>query len=322
MSATNLRCLSIPLGEISFTREWSLHPWDSLTISDYLLQSFSQIGIIHKPILLFKEAGCFDILCGFKRLQFAFSAGQAKSVECLVFAKDTEFKTILDTLLTDQSLAKPLSLAEKARFVEICTRFFSHQDIVSVYLERLQLKKKISTITELNNILKLDQIIINEIHTGRLQEKIVAELLRLPRSSDRIALVQLFSDLGMGDGKQKRFFTLIRDLAFRQNSAISAYLKTPAISEILKHPVMNVPQKIHHLNNYLQHQLCPMTSKAEEDFTRQVRDLRLPSRCTISHSPAFEKDDITLSITFGNFADCAKIVPEIGNLLLSTGYFE
>ncbi len=311
MFATYLSCHSVPLRAIVYTRDWSLHPWDSPTVSDELLRSFCRIGILHKPILLAKEWGKFDILCGFKRLQFALSNAQEENVECLVLAKDTELTTILDTLLADQSLFSPLSLVEKARFVEICTHFLSHQDIVSEYLETLQLRKNISTITELKNILQQDQTIITEIHAGRLQGKMVAELLRLPENSDRIALVQLFRNLGMGYGKQKRFFTFIRDLAFRQNHTISTYLKTPPISEILEHPAMNVPQKIEHLNNYLERQVCPMSSKAEVEFTKQVRGLHLPSRCTISHSPAFENDGITLSITFENFADCAKIVPKL-----------
>ncbi len=310
--AKDFSCHLVPLSAITYTREWSLHPWDSSTIPHELLGSFNRIGILHKPILLAKEGGNFDILCGFKRLQFALTNAQEESIECLVLAKDTDLKIILDILLADQSLFHPLSLAEKATFVEICTHFLSQQDIVSVYLDALQLRKSISTITELKNILQQDQIIITEIHADRLQGKMVTEILRLSEDSDRIALVQLFRDLGMGNGKQKRFFTLIRDLAFRQNSTISAYLKTPAISEILEHPAMNVPQKIEHLNNYLQHQLYPMSLKAEEDFTRQVRELRLPSRCTISHSQAFENDGVTLSITFENFTDCAKIIPKLG----------
>ncbi len=322
MLSINFPCRTIPLRAIRFSREWSLHPWDSQNISDSLLQSFYRTGIIHKPILLAKNEESFDILCGFKRLEFALSTAQLETVECLVFAKDTSSTTLLETLLTDQSLSQPLSLAEKARFVEICSRFLSPQEIVLIYFERLQLRKKPATIMELQTILQQDPIIITEVHAGRLQDKMVADLLRLPESSDRIALAQLFRDLAMGDGKQKRFFSLIRDLAFRQNSTISAYLKTPAISEILQHPVLNVPQKIQHLNNYLQHQLCPMSSKADEEYARQVRDLRLPSQCALSHSPSFEKDDITLSITFRNFSDCSRKVPEIVKLLFGNRYLE
>ncbi|MFH0780791.1 MAG: hypothetical protein V2B20_02420 [Pseudomonadota bacterium] len=281
------------------------------------------MGILHKPILLAREGNSFDILCGFKRLLFALSiTHQIECVECLVFAKDIEAKIILDTLLTEQSLSKPLSLAEKARFVEICSRFLSHRDIVSVYLERLQLRKQISTIGELENILRQDPMIIAEIHNGRLQEKMVAEILRLPANSDRIAIVRFFRALALGDSKQKRFFGFIRDLAFRQNSPLAEYLTSPPVSEILTHPVLNVPQKIQHLNIYLQQQLCPMYAKAEEDFACQVRDLQLPPQCTISHSPSFEKDTVTLSITFNNFTDCAKIAPRLSKKFLNNTYLE
>jgi hypothetical protein len=322
MAPRELYNCSILLSKIAFTSEWNLHPWDSQTISDTLLQSFHRTGIIHPPILLAKDDGFFDILCGRKRLQFALENSQVDSVVCLVFANNTEVAVLLDTLLTDQSFYHPLSLAEKAKFIEICTRFLKPQDIVSLYLERLQLRKKTSTINELINILQQHPTIIAEIHAGRLQEKMVMELLRLPESSDRIALVQLFRDLVMGDGKQKRFFSLIRDLAFRQNISISQYLKLEEISGILEHPVLNGTQKVHHLSNYLQHQLSPVSREAEEGFTRQVRALHLSPQCTISHSPSFEKDDIIFSITFGNFADCALIAPKINKLLESNSYLK
>jgi hypothetical protein len=317
MLCKSLFCRTIPLKAITFTGEWSLHPWDLHTISDSLLQSFRRIDVIHPPILLAKEDGLFDILCGFKRLQFVLANAQVESLECLVFTKNTEVTVLLDTLLTDQNLFHPLSLAEKAKFVEICSRFLNPQDIVSLYFERLQLRKKTSTINELTNILQQHPTIIAEIHAERLKEQMVTELLRLPESSDRIALVQLFRDLAMGDGKQRRFFSLIRDLAFRQDIPISDYLKLDEISGILNHPVLNVPQKLQHLNHYLQHQLCPMSRETEEDFMRQVNALRLSPQCTISHSPSFEKDTIIFSITFDNFSDCALMAPKINNLLQS-----
>lgn len=321
MVSTGPLCRAVPLNAIVFSRHWSLHPWESTDISDELAHSFHRVGILHKPILLAREGDSFDILCGFKRLRFASSTAHwTENVECLVFAKDSEPTTLLDTLLTDQSLSRPLSLAEKARFVEICCRFLSPQEIVAVYLDRLQLRKQISTIGELENILRQDPIIIAEIHSGRLQEKMVAELLKLPANSDRTAMVRVIRDLALGDSKQKRFLTLIRDLAFRQESSIARYLTSPPISEILTHPVLNVPQKIQHLSMYLQQQLCPMHTKAEEDFTCQVRDLQLPRQCTIAHSPSFEKDTVTLSITFNNFTDCANIAPHIRRMLFDNTY--
>jgi hypothetical protein len=132
----------------------------------------------------------------------------------------------------------------------------------------------------------------------------VSEILSLPEESDKLALVQLFKDCGMGDGKQKRFFSLIRDIALREGSTISSYLQQEKIRAILDHEEMNVPQKIHHLGDLLQQELTPSYSLAERDFVKQVKELHLPINYSISHAPSFERDEITLSITFKNIAAC------------------
>jgi hypothetical protein len=315
MVVTHFPCNSVSLQSITFTKEWSLHPWESQTVPVDLVQSFRKIGILHKPILLTRDDGRFDILCGHKRLQFALDEAQMRNIDCLILPQETQPTALLDILLTDQCSARPLSLAEKARFVEICSRFLSHQDIIAYFFERLQLRKKLSTIKELNNILQLDPFVIAEIHGGTLQERMVSELLRLQETSDRLALVQLFKDLALGEGKQKRFFNLIRDISFRLGATISAYLRTQEIDHILKHPDLNIPQRIQHLKELLQEQLSPLHSQAEEEFTKQVRVLQLPPQCIISHSPSFEKDTVTLSIAFKNFDDCANMASQINKLL-------
>ncbi|MDK9708784.1 MAG: hypothetical protein OEL83_17215 [Desulforhopalus sp.] len=313
MFATNLPCSAVSLQNITFTNDWSLHPWESQTISDNLLQSFNRIGIIHKPILLTKENGTFDILCGYKRLLFTLTKAQMRNIDCLILPQKTQPTLLLDILLTDQCSARPLSLVEKAQFVEISSRFLADQDIIDNYFERLQLRKKLSVINDLKNILQFDPFIIAEIHSDMLQEKMVGELLRLQGIPDRLALVRLFKGLALGEGKQKRFFTLIRDISFRLGCTISAYLRTQEIDQILKHPELNIPQKIQHLKDLLQQQLNPLHSQAEDKFTKQVRDLQLPSHFTITHSPSFERDTVTLSIVCKSLSDCADLVSKINH---------
>lgn len=316
MSAARFSCRTIASASIDFTTEWSLHPWASTAIADELRDSFGRTGILHKPILLAKAGGSFDIICGFRRLLFLVADAKAEKIDCLVLAQNSEPASILDILLTDQGLSQPLSLTEKAQFIQICSRFFSHPEIVGGFLERLHLPKRASTINELTVILNQDPLMIAEIHAGRLQEKMVSELLRLPEQSDRIAMIRLFKELAMGDGKQKRFFTLIRDIAFRQGSSVAAYLKTPAIQEIVKNQGLNTPQKIFHLGNLLQQQIHPSFSQAEGDFVKRVGSLHLPACCTLSHSPSFETDKVTLSISFKNFSDCHVRIQELKKILL------
>ena len=299
----------IPLHLVDFSSSWNLHPWELYTLSGDLASSFSRAGILHPPILLAKDDSRFEIVCGFKRLLFASSICAPQEVSGLILAENTEPRIILDIVLTDQSLARPLSLVEKARFLEICSRYLQPREIVDTFCDRLMVDKRPSTLSALVEILKQHPLLISEAHCGALQDKIVFELLRIPSETDRVALVKLFQKLGMGDGKQRKFLPLIRDLAFRDRMSIAAYLANSSIEQILEHPDMNNPQKIQHLASFLQHQLNPLATNAEIEFSRDVNSLKIPNNCTIDHSPSFEKDEVTLSITFKNLSACKEWIP-------------
>lgn len=311
MTVMFLQSRHILLDSIDFSNSWNLHPWELYTLRDDLFASLSRTGILHPPIVIAKDNNRFDIVCGFKRLLFASSAGKIQQVDCIVLDGNTPPASILEIVLTDQCIAHPLSMAEKARFLEICTGYLQQQEIVATFCERLMLGKRIATLATLLEVLKQHPLVIAEIHGGALQEKIVMELLRLPKEADRIAMVKLFKNLSMGDGKQRKYLPLIRDLAYRHNTSIAAYLDNPAIQGILHHPEMNNPQKIQHLSTFLQHQTNPLSSQAENDFVRRVRTLQIPENCTITHSPSFETDEVTLSITFDSLSSCRDWIPTL-----------
>lgn len=306
----------IPVEKVDFSDKWNLHPWELHSLSEALSSSFSQVGILHPPILLEKNESNFEIVCGFKRLLFACSQPKLATLPCYILEKDTQPATLLDIILTDQGGTTPLSLAEKARFCEIGTLHLQHQVLIDMFFDRLMLDKRASTFTQLAEILKQDSLLLSAIHKGTLQEKVVAELLKLPLRNDRITVVKLFQQLRMGDGKQRKFLPLLRDLAVRENLTITALLGIGAIREIVEHPEMNNPQKILHLSTFLLHRLNPLSVSAEQEFTSSVNALRLPENCTITHSPSFEKDEVTLSVTFKDFSACKKWLPTLKQSLV------
>ncbi len=305
-----ISCQSISLASIKPTTKWNLHPWDLHVIPPDLQESLLRIGVIHPPIVIKESEASFEIVSGFKRFAFIQASPPQDRIDCMVIEEGASGKYLLDIILTDQSNKSTLSLAEKARFVEIACRFFTHEEIVENYLARLELKKRRSLIPMLLEILPQDESIVRAIHCGRLQEKMIFELIKLPEAADRQALVALYENLGMGDGKQKRFFSLIRDIAFREGSSIDAYLKKKEIQAILNHREMNVPQKVNQLGDLLQGHLTPSSSKAELDFIKRVKTLQLPASHSLSHSPSFEKDEITLSIRFKDFTTCKQYLDQ------------
>lgn len=305
-----ISCQSIPLDSIKLSTDWNLHPWEFGVIPKDLQKSFALNGVIHPPLAIADSDKTFVIVSGARRIEFIRRSIGASQIDCMVIDKDAPPSFILNLVLADQSSAFELSLAEKARFIEIASRLLKKEEVAATFLGKLQLKKGRSTIPNLLDILRQDGKIIKEIHAGRIQERMVSEILSLPEEADRLALVQLFINLGMGNSKQKRFFNLIRDIAFRNGSSISSFLQKKEITEILDHKDMNIPQKIHHLGSLLQHEINPTSSLAEVAFAKQVNSLNLPANHSISHSPSFEKNDITLSITFKNFADCEQYLSQ------------
>lgn len=305
---------TIPLEAISpAITQWNLHPWECQTLPAELHASLARCGVLHPPLVLADSARTFALVSGVRRIEFIRSSTALSQINCLVIDKDAPHSFILDLILAEQNSAGPLSLAEKARFIEIGCRLSAQEDLLNTFQKKLQLKGGRATIPNLLKILDLDDVIIKEIHAGQIQDRMVTELLSLPEDGDRLAMVQLFKSLRMGDGQQKKFFNLIRDIAFREGLSISSSLQRRDLVEILEHKTMNIPQKIQHLGNMLQHAIAPTSALAEEAFALQVKDLQLPTGYSISHSPFFEKDEVTLSITFKNLAECIRYLNQQQN---------
>ncbi|MFW2365944.1 MAG: ParB N-terminal domain-containing protein [Desulforhopalus sp.] len=305
-----LSCRSIPLPAINISSEWNLHPWELQEISTELKQSYEKMGVLHPPIVQESTEGMYRVVNGCKRLNFLKQETSLREMQCMVIEHHASFHHILNLLLTDQSNGRPLTLAEKCRFVKIATRFLDQKTIQKDYLKRLGMKTRPSTIPHMLKLLEQDVRLIKDVHIGRIGEKMMTELLNLPIELDRSVMIQLFRELGMGDGKQRRFFTLLRDNAYRENLTIAAYIERKDIQTILNHDQLNVPQKIHHLSDYLQQQLTPALMQAEDDFTQKVSKMRLPPNHTVAHAQSFEKDEVTLMIKFKNLEECESYLEQ------------
>lgn len=171
------------------------------------------------------------------------------------------------------------------------------EKVADYFLPILGEKMQPHTIARTLQLLDLESEIQESIHFGRIGEKLGLELHQLI-PDDRLKLHQIFLHLELGGGKQKRLLELTKDLAFGKGKTISTLLAEPDFTLIFEHPEMNRPQQASALLTLLQKKLFPESSAAEEAFQRAVDTLRLPSTCTVKHSPAFEKDEILVTMRF------------------------
>lgn len=317
-----LTCIygTVSHGDLSDSLAWNLHPWAASIWSDELLSSFSQVGILHPPYVLPCKNGSFQIVSGFRRCRFSATVTHDAAISCMILSKDTDSTTLLDLILEEQRTARPLSLVEKARFLEICRQQnLTSGQILERYAEKLALRRQRATLDQLTALLKEDALFLEGIDQGQILEKMAGDLLLLTDPVDRLALVRLFCTLRMGDNQQKKFYATLRDLVKRQHIPIASYLQSPGISTILDHPTMNLPQKVQHLGAYLQEQLSPEAVRAEQAFEERRKELQLPPCCSLQHSQSFESDTVDLTITFKNLSECAEVLPAIKSLFGENG---
>ncbi len=286
---------------------WSLHPWEEEVPAE-LKDSFRNSGILTPPCLLPQGESGFILLTGYKRLRFWIQENPKKSIVCKCFHATPAARQCLAIALDDQKFGnKELTLAEQARFIQLASTVLpeTEKEKLAELLPLLGLKRNPQLLKNLLTLAQEPQELLQATHNGEISLQIYTELQKL-KQQDRTALLSLFSRLRLGGGKQRRFLLQLRDCAYTHSQSIADLLQQQDLLNITEHRKLTISQKIQHLSSLLQAMLQPSLHREEKSFQEQVRELELPENYALEHSPSFEKDEITLKITFADFAHCRQ----------------
>lgn len=302
----------INLQDISADRSWSLHPFLPLQPSANLLNSIKTIGILHPPILLKSEQNKYKILSG----QFRISTLEhcdshpELQISAHILSKNTAASTLLHVIFSDQRVNGKLSPMEEAYFYQLCLRHMRLEEFSIWYVSISDKTLSKYVIEQTLSLLTLETELQKAVHRGNISVKLATDLLKL-NARDRTALFKLFHYLQLGGKKQKRLLSLCTDFAAKEGREIKDILDEAEVIEIIDHPATNLPQKFASLTGYLYKRLFPASSRTEEEFNRRVQRMDLPRSCHISHSPAFEQDTVSLSLSFSGLDELEKNTSKI-----------
>jgi ParB family chromosome partitioning protein len=119
-------------------------------------------------------------------------------------------------------------------------------------------------------------------------------------AQDRKILFEIITSLRLSASYQKKILSICRELAGRENIDIAALLDDDEVGQILHHKDANPPQKTKKLMTWLSGKYMPRSRQAEKEFKRFTMAMQLPPNVSIEHTPFFEDDSMTLSITYTN----------------------
>lgn len=290
---------------------FSLNPFDDEVIPAALSQQIQRCGILHPPILLERTGTSFAIVSGRKRLRLAATILQTASCECLIIPAGYDELETLAIALDESAIGMALSPMQKAIFCQKALALASEQEIAARFLPVMGLTPHIFQLRQLLALLVLEQPIAAAVHSGGIDLKAALELCSL-NFRDRLVLFDLIANLSLSVGNQRKLIALCRDLAKREDTSIMSILSDSQLNEISSLHGENIPQKTSALMTWLHSKHAPAVTAAEKEFAQLPRKLNLPEWAVLTHSPAFEKDRLTLSLTFQNYHELEKFWKDHG----------
>lgn len=291
---------NIDLSQVDFNDlSYSIAPIPESEIDSTLKASIARHGILHPPIVREINSVSYTIIAGRKRLLAWRSLAKEKTCHCLVISRQIPEFEVFHILLAEIQLVRQLTMVEKALFLQKIAAVAEEKQIVKEFLPRLNLAPDPSVMKQTLRLLELEAPILKGIHQGYVNETVARDFVSLPLQ-DRSILFEIVASLRLSLSNQKKLLQICRELASRENKSITALLATPEVQAILHHPDANPPQKTKNLMTWLARRHKSRSIHAEEEFNRFVNEIRLPRNVSVAHTPFFEDDAVTLSITFRN----------------------
>lgn len=291
---------NIDLSQVDFNDlSYSIAPIPESEIDSTLKASIARHGILHPPLVREINSVSYTIIAGRKRLLAWRSLAKEKTCHCLVISRQIPEFEVFHILLAEIQLVRQLTMVEKALFLQKIAAVAEEKQIVKEFLPRLNLAPDPSVMKQTLRLLELEAPILKGIHQGYVNETVARDFVSLPLQ-DRSILFEIVASLRLSLSNQKKLLQICRELASRENKSITALLATPEVHAILHHPEANPPQKTKNLMTWLARRHKSRSIHAEEEFNRFINEIRLPGNVSVTHTPFFEDDAVTLSITFRN----------------------
>jgi ParB family chromosome partitioning protein len=303
----------VPLSAIDLAdRTYCLTPWETVPPGDALLTSIRRFGILHPPILQQIEDNSHCVVAGRKRIIAAQHLAPDRAIFCRIIPADLDKTAIFLLILEEANAGTPLNIVEQIVFFEKLLQAASMDEAIPM-LELLGYKPQKHILMNLLKLRSLSAAVLQAMHAGTVHQKNAGKLLHFS-IPDQELIVQLITALHFGGSKQQKLIELGMELIMRKGLPLKKILADFPSADALEQP-LNIPQHGAALLSWLYDQCCPQLSLAENNFNRRVGRLDLPPTMRIDHSPAFENEELTLSLRFPDWDSLEEVVKEIRKLM-------
>jgi ParB family chromosome partitioning protein len=266
------------------------------TDADDLVASIATDGLVAPPILVQKTARNFIIVSGFRRIA-ACRQLKNKQIPAVVLEPDPGLLACLRKAIAANALQRPLNLIEISRCL---------QKLASCLPERRQLVHAAQALGLPTNQSVIDKI-IGLVHLPLpVQEGILDDSLALSMAVelgsmdavDAVEFTRLFQLLKLSLNKQREMLTLVKEISRREDISIQDVLQDRRIRKVLSDDNPDWGRNAREIRSLLHHWRYPGISKAQQQFEKRLKELKLGPDLKLIPPKNFEGTTYALQLTF------------------------
>ncbi len=302
---------TINLADIKFADNiFSLTPILPDKAPQKLVQSIARVGLLHPPIVSEIAHGIYRIASGRNRLLAAHKLN-VKSCKCFVFGATSHPLDVFNYVYEEASHTD-IALISKAIFLKKTGKWLNSEELAKKFMAGLGLKGGRFQVEKLQQLAMLEINIQQALLSNQIDEKVCHELVKLD-FIDRMGLFDIIISLGLSVGNQRKLLITSREVASRNQASITTFLGQDTLTTILATDSLNIPQRTAAFMTRLEELRYPLLSEAEHEFKMFTKSLPLSNTMRLSHTPAFENDQLSLTITCESRAELIKIIAKLNN---------
>ena len=277
-----------------------------------LLGSIPKIGLLQPPVLIAASGG-HTIVCGFRRIAACRRLGKTRiTARILDIALDPFNAAQLS--IAENAFQRSLNLVETSRALNLLGDFGPDQQQRREAADWLGLPVNRSVTREIKKICNLPLVIQESILTDTINLSMALELGRLDKTTAE-GLVGLFHQLKVGLNKQRELILLLKEIAAREDTSVLQLIGEKPLQEILNAAEMDRAVKRQKVRSYLRQRRFPTITRAEEDYRKLVKQLKLGGNINLIPPKDFEGNTFSLALRFDNGRELGDLNKKIEKMI-------
>jgi ParB family chromosome partitioning protein len=156
-----------------------------------------------------------------------------------------------------------------------------------------------------------------------VQEGILADTINLSMALDlgglepltAEGLVRLFDQLKVGLNIQRELLLLLKEIAEREQINIPQLIAEKPLQEVLKTVEMDRAVKRQKVRSYLRQRRFPAITKAETEYRKWVKQLKLGNNINLIPPKDFEGNTFSMTLRFNNRQDLSDLNKKIEEII-------